>query len=341
MLVTKQPVLRRFWYPVMPLAKLAGGPQPFTLLGEAIVVWLRSDGTPAAVRDRCCHRTAKLSKGCVAGDNIQCGYHGWEYDASGACVKIPQAPESAIPSGARVPAYRAQGRYGYAWVALDEPLADIFPIPEHNDAAYRCVQQFDEQWKTSPLRLMENSFDAAHFAFVHRGTFGQFNKQKPEFFALTETDYGFEAETKLVINNPAASHRITGTTAPTTRRHFRNQWHLPFNRRLGLNYPNGLEHLIVTCATPIDDEHIQVLQWLYRNDSEADCSAAELNEWDARVIAEDKVILETVDYDAPVDVSRQAERSMPSDQPGLIMRKRLLALLREHGEQEVHVLATA
>jgi phenylpropionate dioxygenase-like ring-hydroxylating dioxygenase large terminal subunit len=46
MLVTRQPVLRRFWYPVMPLSRLAAGPQPFTLLGEKIVLWQRADGTP-------------------------------------------------------------------------------------------------------------------------------------------------------------------------------------------------------------------------------------------------------------------------------------------------------
>ena len=78
------------------------------------------------------------------------------------------------------------------------------------------------------------------------------------------------------------------------------------------------------------------MQWLYRNDAEADCSAAELNAWDLRVILEDKEILESVDADAPVDVSRRAEQNMPADQPGLIMRKRLLALLRTHGEQEIN-----
>ena len=34
MLTTKQKVLRRFWYAVMPLDDLAAGPKPFRLLGE-------------------------------------------------------------------------------------------------------------------------------------------------------------------------------------------------------------------------------------------------------------------------------------------------------------------
>lgn len=335
MLVTRQPVLRRFWYPVMPLADLAGGPRPFTLLGEGIVLWLQADGTPAAVRDRCCHRTAKLSKGFVEDGRLVCGYHGWTFDGSGRCVRIPQNPDGAVPANACVRAYRCEGRYGYAWVALDEPLKPIPEIAEDGAPGYRRIEQFSARWKTGALRLMENSFDAAHFPFVHRGTFGQFGKNKPEFFQLTETDYGFEAETKLVINNPPQAHRITGTTEPVTRRHFRNQWHLPFLRRLGLHYPNGLEHLIVTSATPVDDEHVQLIQWVYRNDTEADCTAEEINRWDLEVILEDKTILESTDADAPLARGGREEQDMRSDRPGLIMRQRLQALLQAHGETEL------
>ena len=51
---------------------------------------------------------------------------------------------------------------------------------------------------------------------------------------------------------------------------------------------------------------------------------------------EDKIILESVDADAPVDITRRDEQHMLTDRPGMIMRKRLLALLQAHGEQEAH-----
>ncbi len=70
MLNTRQPVLRRFWYAVMPVSDLAEGPKPFTLLGEPIVLFLNRDGAPVALEDRCCHRTAKLSKGWVKDGHI-------------------------------------------------------------------------------------------------------------------------------------------------------------------------------------------------------------------------------------------------------------------------------
>ncbi|MBU2409576.1 MAG: Rieske 2Fe-2S domain-containing protein, partial [Gammaproteobacteria bacterium] len=98
MLVTQQPVFRKFWHAVMPLTQLQHGPKPFTLLSERIVLFLDADGQPAALRDRCCHRTARLSKGWCVDDTgkactqgaIQCGYHGWTYDRSGQVVRIPQ-----------------------------------------------------------------------------------------------------------------------------------------------------------------------------------------------------------------------------------------------------------
>ena len=45
MLTSKQKVLRRFWYAVMPLEDLATGPKPFRLLGEDIVLFLAAAET--------------------------------------------------------------------------------------------------------------------------------------------------------------------------------------------------------------------------------------------------------------------------------------------------------
>lgn len=337
MLTTRQKTLRKFWYATVKLKDLVEGPKAFRLMGEDLVLFLDAGGQPAALADRCCHRTARLSKGWCENGNIVCGYHGWTYDRNGQCVRIPQYPDNAAVSGnLKTPGYRCRSRYGYAWVALEEPLADLFDIPEDSDRAFRRIDQFYEVWNCAPLRMMENSFDNAHFSFVHKATFGQFDQPKPEKYEMKETDYGFYAESVVPIANPPQAHRVTGTTAPTTTRHMRNHWYLPFCRRLDMEYPGGLRHIIFNCATPLDDGRMQLVQWLYRNDSEADCSTRELIDWDAAITLEDKEILETTDPDACIDISRRAEANMPSDRGGLIMRKRLLELFRRHGEEEIY-----
>lgn len=47
------------------------------------MLFLDAEGRPAALKDRCCHRTAKLSKGQCVNGQLQCGYHDWTYDRSG------------------------------------------------------------------------------------------------------------------------------------------------------------------------------------------------------------------------------------------------------------------
>jgi vanillate O-demethylase ferredoxin subunit len=114
-----------------------------------------------------------------------------------------------------------------------------------------------------------------------------------------------------------------------------NHWYMPFCRRMDMEYPSGIRHIIINCATPIDDDHIQLMQLLYRNDSEADCPEAKLIAWDLKITLEDKEILESTDADATLDIAQKIEAHMPSDRPGIVMRKRLLDLLRQNGEEEI------
>jgi phenylpropionate dioxygenase-like ring-hydroxylating dioxygenase large terminal subunit len=335
MLTTKQKVLRRFWYAVIAMDELKSGPKPFRLLGEDIVLFLDAEGKPAALKDRCCHRTSKLSKGWCNDGNLVCGYHGWTYDRTGKVVHVPQTLVQQDVPAYRTPAYHCESRYGYVWVALDEPLAPILDADEEHDPTYRRIPQFYEVWNTSALRLMENSFDNAHFAFVHKGTFGQIDHPVPEKYEIKETDYGFEAETLITVANPSVQYRISGSKEQTTKRHMRNKWYMPFCRKLDIEYPSGLRHIIFNSATPIDDDHIQVVQWLYRNDTEADCPAQLLIDWDFKITREDKDMIESTDPDTPVDISRRVEAHMVSDRPGMIMRRRLMKLLEENGESEV------
>ncbi|MGE5145577.1 MAG: Rieske 2Fe-2S domain-containing protein [Candidatus Eiseniibacteriota bacterium] len=343
MLVTKQPVLRRFWYPVMPLALLAGGPKPFRLLGEDIALWLDAAGHPCAVVDRCCHRTARLSRGFVENGAIVCGYHGWTFDGSGACIRIPQATDPSRRIKFSVDSYRAEARYGHVWVCLGEPLADIPHFPEAEADGFRRIDQFYEVWNCAGLRLMENSFDNSHIAFVHRESFGNVTEPEPASIEIQETPLGLEVKSEVPVVNRDLGSRITGMAGEKTTRYMDAKWYLPFTRKLGITYPNGLKHAIVTSAVPIDDGSSMIVQFVFRNDSEAQVRAADVIAFDRKVTDEDRPILESTDFDVPLDLQGGFEAHMASDRPGLIMRRRFQELLRAHGETEVtaHVASTS
>jgi len=337
MLATKQPVLRRFWYPVMPSARLGEEPLPFTLLGVDIVLWRPAGGEIACLRDRCCHRTAKLSLGYLEEGRLVCGYHGWTYRADGVCVRIPQrANPGNVSDSVRVPAYRVAERYGYVWVALDEPLTDIPDFAEAGDPRFRQVDQFYEPWAIGAFRLMENSFDASHVAFVHRKTFGNQERARTDGHRdLRQRPYGFDAvnETPVKVRGDLA-HKAVHTEGGETLRRTLSTWYMPFVRRAAIHYPNGLVHAIVTCATPMDDRHSMILQWAYRNDSEEQVSSTDVIAFDRAITLEDKRILEGCEADVPLADVDGEEMHMNTDYPGVVMRRMFSRLLADHGETE-------
>lgn len=69
----------------------SAGPINVDIGDQPIVLWRDHQGVVRALEDRCPHRRAPLSLGCVLGNGmIQCGYHGWTYDgATGHLQNIP------------------------------------------------------------------------------------------------------------------------------------------------------------------------------------------------------------------------------------------------------------
>ncbi len=337
MLVTKHPVLRRFWYALAPISRLETGPWGTTLLGTPLVLWLTPEGKPAALIDRCCHRTAKLSIGWVDKEagGIACGYHGWTFDASGKCIRIPQWKDQSREIGFGVEAFLCEERYGYVWVCLDrEPIAPIPDIPEASDPSFRQIHEFHEVWNAPGLRIMENSFDTAHFSYVHRESFGIIEEPEIPAQSLEPMEHGFFLRTLVPVKNPEQQRKNLGMAEERTTRDLQNYFWMPFSRRMRLDYPNGVTHTIVTCTAPVDDRSSIVCQFAFRNDTEAEAPAAGVIAFDRQVTNEDRVVLEACEYDVPLDIASGREFHMSADRPGIEMRRMLKALFAAHGESE-------
>ncbi|HEY3919746.1 MAG TPA: aromatic ring-hydroxylating dioxygenase subunit alpha [Stellaceae bacterium] len=165
--------LRNCWYVAAEAGEVTRAPLARLLLGEPVVMYRREEGAPVALEDRCCHRRAPLSKGKVIGDRLQCGYHGFTFDASGACVAIPG--QDRLPATVGVRAYPLIERHDFLWIWMGDPAkADPSRIPDFHRNA-------DTGWKTVHSRLpiaahyqllVENLIDLSHVGFVHAKTIG-------------------------------------------------------------------------------------------------------------------------------------------------------------------------
>src|SRR6201987_1104377 len=132
--------LRNGWDVAASSDEIGRSPLPRLLLGQPVVLYRKEDGTAVALEDRCCHRRAPLSKGKVIGDRLQCGYHGFTFDAAGACVAIPG--QDRVPPNIGVRAYPLVERHGFCWIWMGEAgAADPARIVDFS-------RNTDPDWKT-------------------------------------------------------------------------------------------------------------------------------------------------------------------------------------------------
>lgn len=175
-----------------------------TLLNEPVVFFRQEDGTPVALADKCAHRHAPLSAGKLVGDNIQCPYHGLEYNADGDCVRVPG--QSKVPPGCRVQSYPVVERYQWIWIWMGDPaLANPDDIedfhwmdhPDWRAKGERMHLQADYKL------LIENLLELSHLSYVHANTLGT--------GAVAEEQMKFERDdrsvtlTRWILDSPVST----------------------------------------------------------------------------------------------------------------------------------------
>ena len=165
--------LRNCWYIAGLPEDLQDVPVGRVFLGEPVVLFRTSDDSVVALEDRCCHRHLPLSLGRVADGNLQCGYHGLEFDTAGACVRVPG--QSRVPPGASVRSYPLVERHGWLWIWMgDLDRADPNLIPDvfwRDDPGWVATGEY---WNVACgyELLIDIQLDNTHAPFVHPDTLG-------------------------------------------------------------------------------------------------------------------------------------------------------------------------
>jgi len=91
-------LLRSYWQPAALVDEfdpaldphMAGRPVKAVRLFGMDLVLFRTSGGGWGLLDRACpHRGADLAFGRAEADGLRCPFHGWKFDASGACLETP------------------------------------------------------------------------------------------------------------------------------------------------------------------------------------------------------------------------------------------------------------
>ena len=315
-------------HPVAYAHELTDAPIRRRLLGEDLVLWRDSGGTPHALRDLCIHRGTALSLGRVVGDRIMCPYHGWQYGGDGVCTLIPQlADPTRIPGKAKVDAFACEERYGLLWVAMEAPRYALPEIPEFEDADWIVVRAGPYAWNADASRQLENFTDFGHFPWVHPGLLG--DPERP-----VVPDYSVRTDGHVLyydIVRPEAPNSddfpvfANETQAAAPERRSRYQLHLPYTILLRLGWGGEKGMVYFFSSQPVDEDRCIGYVTIGRNyDPEQPDSV--LQDFEDTIFEQDRQVVESQRPErVPFDLA--AEMHLKFDAVAISYRK----AMREQG----------
>ena len=331
MLVSEVPAFREYWYPVAYSSDVADKPLAVRLLGDYYVVWRGADGSLGCAVDECPHRAARLSQGWLDNGDIVCPYHGWAFNTSGACTRIPQNDDDKpVPPRARALSVLAEERYGLVWVCPGMPRASIPVLPEAEDPGFVLMHEVMEVWPTSAPRVIDNALDLAHVAWTHRNTIGDSTAPKFESYEIERNGHELRSRVSYRARLTEALRANTGLTGDHTIRVTNAELVQPFVYKDVMEYENGLRHVLFKTATPVDDSHTLFCQFIARNDDPDEAKRAGIVALDRRIQAEDRELLSHIRPEFPLDV--QTEMHTRADRMTVEYRKILAELARENSD---------
>ncbi len=104
------------WYVVARSSEVQKMPLSVTLWNHPIVVYRDDSGAVHALEDRCPHRQVKLSHGHVAGELLECAYHGWQFNSNGECAAVPYLAANQKLPNCKIRQYSVQEQDGFVWL---------------------------------------------------------------------------------------------------------------------------------------------------------------------------------------------------------------------------------
>jgi phenylpropionate dioxygenase-like ring-hydroxylating dioxygenase large terminal subunit len=322
--------LRDAWYAAAMSSEVGTSLLARKICGENIVLFRLSDGAVRAFADYCPHRKLPLSRGTIANDEVECGYHGLRFNRDGRCVFIP-AQDTIPRTSLNARAYPVVERYGLIHVWIGEPdKADstLIPhFPEKEDPAWLAVEDYCHV-NGNYLLLLDNLNDLSHLAFVHKVSFGT--------TAITETPAEFVIEDDIVKTRRWMPQRPQTTLYRKSGR-FRHDGLIDSEQTSEFLLPSAMivtlgagelgqavtpHHIVFNSVTPESECSSHYFWSVVRRDSPNDEEVSRyFHDLTARAFEEDRITIEAQQRAIDEDASGAPLRAVNADRAALGVRR--------------------
>jgi len=257
-------VIRNQWYVVLESKEVDKRPVGVTRLGEKMVFWRDAQDHVCCAVDRCPHRGVALSAGKLVNGQIQCPFHGFEFDSSGKCTLIPANGRGGAITGAmRLNSYPTHEAHGFIWIwwganPPSELAAPQFFTNLDDTFAYGTAR---DPWNAHYSRVIENQLDVVHLPFIHGRTIGRGNR-----VVVDGPVVEWKGEQMLCT---CVYNRLDDGTPPRRSRDLAPRG--PSDFHLEFLFPNLWQNYIsekvrvVIAFVPVDEAHTLLYMRFYQN----------------------------------------------------------------------------
>jgi len=161
------PLAQQYWWPIA-LASDIKTTSPYAVIfnSKPLVAFRANDSQIHVLNDWCPHRFAPLSKGKIINGELQCPYHGWQFNGDGICTRVPGL-DLITAQSPLIQTYPTQEHAGLIW--LNEALiANKITLPDPRE---KILDSFFIQGdvQCDLIDLIENFLDGFHTHFIHAG----------------------------------------------------------------------------------------------------------------------------------------------------------------------------
>jgi len=294
MAVEQSLFLKNLWYFVMHGSALPKGKLiQKQILGEKILFGRDEQGKAFALKDNCPHRGIPLSHGWFDGSTITCCYHGWQFNCSGTCQKIPAlADEKMDVSKIKVYQYPCKELNGTIWVYIPQNRLNVAEadtrIPDLLLAPGKMFKHVETV--TIPTNIDHSVIgliDPAHVTFVHQSWFWRSAKNLKRKEKKFEP---FEKGFKMVRHKPSSNSKGYSILKGGTSTEINFQ--LPGNRFEHIQVGEKHEIVSITCLTPIDENNTELNHIFYTSIGLANLLWAPLKRLGKKFIGQDLLVFQ-------------------------------------------------
>lgn len=306
---------RSVWTPVLLAQDLKTKPVSVCVAGTNLVVFRDAARAAKVLIDRCPHRGVKLSLGRVEDGCLTCPFHGWRFDGTGACRRVPWHPDAKRELlSATALVTRELGGLVWVFTALGPSPASEPSVPKEllEPNVTLCGDTF--RWRAHLTRAVENMVDDSHVPFVHPRTIGRgMHKTVESRLSVDVEEHAWGASWTVVVDGQRAD--------------WSSELRFPNVSLLRIPGPPGKRLGICFAAVPAEEGFVRILQLSYRDFARWRIFNPLFRWINRRVLREDQTVVES--SPAGLVPPPSEEVSVATDVIGLRFRKRVLLELAE------------